>query len=71
MLVTIFCNPFKPQYPNTNSPDRSPYISLKDWLREFVCVSKLLPSGDYFLNSHDIFPWLCIDFVGRKLVTLG
>ena len=65
--------PFKPQYPNTNSPDWSPYISLKNWLREFVCISKLFPPGAYFINSHHIFPWLCIDVVWRKLtlVTLG
>ena len=32
-----------------------------------------LGPGDYFANSHNIFPWLFIDFVGRKLtlVTLG
>ena len=35
---------WKPQYPNTNSPDWSPCISVKNWLREFVCWSKLFPS---------------------------
>ena len=61
------------QYPNTNSSDWSTYISLKNWSREVVCISKLFLSGDYFINSHIIFPWLCIDFVWRKLtlVTLG
>ena len=65
--------PFKPHYPNTNSPDWTPYISLKNWFREFVCISKLFPIGAYFINSHHIFPWLCIDIVWRKLtlVTLG
>ena len=65
--------PFEPHYPNTNSPDWTPYISLKNWLREFVCISKLFPPGDHFINSHHIFPWLCIDVVWRKLtlVTLG
>ena len=28
-------NPFKSQYPHTNSPNRSPYISLKNYSREF------------------------------------
>ena len=43
------------------------------WLREFVCISTLFPSGDYFINSHNIFPCLCIAVVGRKLtlVILG
>ena len=58
---------------NTHSPDWAPYISLKNWLREFVCRSKPFPSGDHFINSHSIFSWLCIYTVGRKftLVTLG
>ena len=50
----------KPQYPNTNSPDWSPYISLKNRLREFVCWSKLFPSSDHFINSHNIFSRLCL-----------
>ena len=58
---------------NTHSPDWAPYISSKNWLREFVCRSKPFPSGDHFINSHSIFSWLCIYTVGRKLtlVTLG
>ena len=35
---------WKPQYPNTNSADWSPCISVKNWFREFVCWSKLFPS---------------------------
>ena len=63
----------KPQYPNTNSADWSPYISLKNWLRGFVCWSKLFPSGDHFIDSHNIISRLSIDNVERKLtlVTLG
>ena len=63
----------KPQYPNTNSADWSPYISLKNWLRGFVCWSKLFPSGDHFIDSHNIISKLSIDDVERKLtlVTLG
>ena len=66
-------NPSSPLDPNTNSPDRSPYISLKNWSREFVYISKISPSGDYFTDSHNIFSSLCLDFVGRKLtlVTLA
>ena len=64
---------FKPLDPNTNSPDWSTYISLKNWSRKFVYISKIFPPGDYFTDSHNIFPWLCLDFVGRKLnlVTLA
>ena len=54
----------KPQYPHTNSPNWSPYISLKNWLRDFVCWSKIFTSGDCF-NSHHIFSRLCIDIVKR------
>ena len=44
-LKTVYLHqPFKPQYPNTNSPDWSPCISVKNWLREFVCWSKLFLS---------------------------
>ena len=50
----------KPQYPNTNSPDWSIYISLKDWSRESVCTSKLLTSDDHSINSHQSFSRLCI-----------
>ena len=32
---SILCQPFKLQYPLTNSSNWSPYISLKNWLREF------------------------------------
>ena len=56
----------KPQYLNSNSPDWSPYISLKNQLREFVYWSKLFPSGDHFINSHSIFSRLCIDIVEWK-----
>ena len=58
---------------NTRSPDWAPYISSKNWLREFVCRSKPFPSGDHFINSHSIFSWLCMYTVKRKLtlVTLG
>ena len=59
-------------YPNTNSPNWSLYISIKNKLREFGKRSKHFLLGDYFVNSHDIFSRLCID-VRRKLmfVTFG
>ena len=62
----------KPQHPNTNPPDWSPYVSLKNQLREFGCWSKLFPSGDHFINSHNIFCRLCIDIIERRsnLITL-
>ena len=56
----------KPQYLNSNSPDWSPYISLKNQLREFVYWSKLFPSGDHFINSRSVFSRLCIDIVEWK-----
>ena len=61
----------KPQYPNTNSPDWSTYISLKNWLREFVCTSKLFTSADHFINSYQIFSKLCTDNVKRKLTLVS
>ena len=66
----LFYQPFKPEYTNTNSPDWSPYISLKNWLREFVCWSKLFPSDDHFINSHHIFLRLCIGIV-RRFMNFG
>ena len=33
--IINFCSPFKSQYPHTNSPNWSPYISLKNYVREF------------------------------------
>ena len=38
-------DPFKPQYSHTNSPNWSPYISMKNKLREFHERSKHFPSG--------------------------
>ena len=58
----------KPQYPDTNSPVCSPYIFLKNELREFDKRSKHFPFGDHFIDSHDLFYLLCIDIVGRKLM---
>ena len=48
------CWPFKPQYPHTNSPNWSPYISLKNELREFVKRSRHFYLGDHFINSHNL-----------------
>ena len=45
---------FKPQYPHTNSPNWSPYISLKDELREFDKRSRHFYSGDHVINSHNL-----------------
>ena len=41
------------------------YISIKKKLREFDIRSKHFPSGGYFINSHNLFSWLCIDFLER------
>ena len=71
----------KPQFPistikqqkNKNSPDGSPYVSLKNLLKECDKQSKHFPLGDHFSNSLFHFSWLCIDIVERNLVlvTLG
>ena len=64
---------FKPQYLNTNSPNWSLYISLKNELREFDKRSKYFLLGDHFINSHNLVSWQCTDIIGRKLmlVTVG
>ena len=58
----------KPQYPDTNSPVWSPYILLKNELREFDKRSEHFPFGDHFIDSHNLFFWLCTDIVRRKLM---
>ena len=65
--------PFKSQYPHTNSPNCSLYISLKNELREFDKRSKHFLLGDHFINSHNLVSWQCMDIVRRKLkfVTIG
>ena len=47
-------SPFKPQYSHTNSPNWSPYISLKNELREFDKGSRHFYLGDNFINSHNL-----------------
>ena len=44
---------------------------LKRLVREFEKRSEHFPLGDHFVNSHNHFPWLCIDFVGRKLMLVN
>ena len=46
--------PFKPQYLHTNSPNWSPYILLKNELREFDKRSRHFYLGDHFINSHNL-----------------
>ena len=60
--------PFKPQYPHTNSPNWSLYISLKNELREFDKRSKYLLLGDHLINSHNLISWQRMDVVRRKLL---
>ena len=52
----------------TNSLNWSLYDSKKNKLREFDKRSKHFPLGDYFINSHNLFSWLCFDNVRRKLM---
>ena len=44
---------------------------LKRLVRKFDKRSEHFPLGDHFSNSHNHFPWLCIDFVGRKLMLVN
>ena len=46
--------PFKPQNPHSNSPNRSLYISLKKKLRESDKRSKHFLFSDHFINSHNL-----------------
>ena len=46
--------PFKPQYPQTNSPELPPYTALKSKFGEFDKRSKHFPRGNHF-NSHNFF----------------
>ena len=73
MFTALAANPFQTQYPHTNSPHWSPYIPLRKCLREFAKRSKYFPSGDHFVNSHNLFSCLCVEIVWRQLtlVTLG
>ena len=65
--------PFKPQYPQTNSPNWSLYIFLKNELREFDKRSKYFLLGDHLINSHNLISWQRMDVVRRNLllVTIG
>ena len=47
--------PFKPQYPDTNSPNWSLYTSIKSKLRELDKRSVCFPFSDHFTNSHNVF----------------
>ena len=60
---SILCQPFKFQYPLTNSANWSPYISLKNWKDQTHFTF-----GDHFTTSHNLFPWLCLYILGRKLM---
>ena len=57
-----------PQYPHTNSPNWSLYISLKNELREFDNRSRHFLLGDQFINSHNQISWQSMDMVRRKLM---
>ena len=58
MIASIYPDsplyPFKSQYLQTNSPNWSLYISLKNELREFVKRSRHFYLGDHFINSHNL-----------------
>ena len=58
---------------HTNSSAWSPYISLQSYSREFDEKLKHFFFGDHFTNSQNLFSWLWMDIVGKKLtlVTLA
>ena len=64
--------PRPPPFPPHLSPDISINV-LRAKLREFDKRSKRFPVSDRFINSHNLFKWLCMDIVRRKLmlITLG
>ena len=64
--------PLLPPLPPHLSPDISINV-LRDKLREFDKRSKRFPFSDHFINSHNLFYWLCMYIVRRKLIliTLG
>ena len=72
--LELFCNaltyPLKPQYPHTNSPNRSLYIFLKNVLREFDKRSRHFLFGDRCINSCNLFSRHSIEIVRRKLMLL-
>ena len=72
LLGLFYFEPCKPQYPETNSPNWSLYISLKNVFREFDERSKQF-LFDHFYNSHNLISWQCIGIIRRKLmsVTIG
>ena len=66
--INLLNESFKRQYPHINYPNWSPYISIKNKLREFDKRSKHFPSGDYFISSPNLFScWLCFDIVWEKI----
>ena len=71
--LTVNVSKKNEQYPHTNSPNWSLYISFMDGLREFDKRWKHCLLGDHFVNSHNLISWHCMDIVRRKLmlVTIG
>lgn len=72
----VFWVTLESQYSYSNSPDWSPYSSLKNKLIVFLFVIKdqsFSPLVIMFSILINLFSWLCIDYVGRKLtfITLG
>ena len=51
---------FKPQYSHTNSSYWSPYISWKNWLREFDRRSNHISFGDYFSDPKNVGIKTCL-----------
>ena len=47
-------NPLSPNIRIQNSPNWSPYMSLKNELREFDRRSRYFLFGDHIINSHNL-----------------
>ena len=71
MYISKDSYPFKPQYPQANSPNWSLYISLKNKLREFDKRSKYFLFGDHLINSHNLISWHCVDIVTEEKIDVG
>ena len=56
MQLPVTINPLSPNIHTKiyNSPNWSPYVSLKNEFREFDKRSRHFPFGDHFINSHNL-----------------
>ena len=65
--------PINPFSPNIHIQIWSPYISLKNWFKEFDKRSRHFLFGDRLIASHDLISCQCMEVISKKLIlaTLG